>query len=158
VLEAAARRAVAAWAQAIDGDDAALRALATPGAVRQLLHPGDPTARTRLVVRGPRLHALRIVALDAHARPPTLTVEADLRGRRYREDRDTLKLLAGSRQHDTAFTERWQLALDHTGAQPWRLTDADAGNPRSDHASARRRAQSIGGDRSRPWHEPTTSG
>ena len=129
MLEAAARRAVAAWAQAIDGDDAPLRSLATPAAVRELLHPGDPTARTRLVVRGPRLQALRIVALDAHARPPTMTIEADLRGRRYRENRHTLKLLAGSRQRDTAFTERWQLVLDHTGAQPWLLTAADAGNP-----------------------------
>ena len=55
VLEAAARQAVAAWAEAVDGDDAALERAATPGAVRELLYAGDASERTRLVVRGPRL-------------------------------------------------------------------------------------------------------
>ena len=54
VLEVAARRAVKAWAEAVDGGDASLRAIATPDAARELLHPGDPSGRTRLVVRGPR--------------------------------------------------------------------------------------------------------
>ena len=39
VLEAAARRAVDAWAEAVDGDDAALERAATPAAVGELLHP-----------------------------------------------------------------------------------------------------------------------
>src|SRR5437763_11023733 len=47
VLEVAARRAVAAWAEAVDGGDAALQAIATAGAAKQLLHPGG--ADTRLV-------------------------------------------------------------------------------------------------------------
>ena len=53
VLEVAARRAVDAWAEAVDGDDARLRSIAHGQAVRELLHPGDPSGRTRLVVRGP---------------------------------------------------------------------------------------------------------
>src|SRR5690606_19271196 len=55
VLEAAARRVVAAWAEAVDGEDEPLEAVADPAAVRTLLYPGDPSGRTRLVVRGPRL-------------------------------------------------------------------------------------------------------
>jgi predicted lipid-binding transport protein (Tim44 family) len=55
VLEAAARRAVAAWAEAVDGDDAALLEVATPEAVSELLYGGDESRKTRVVVRGPRV-------------------------------------------------------------------------------------------------------
>ena len=58
VLEAAARRAVEAWAEAVDGADAALERAATPEAVHALLYPRGES--TRLVVRGPRLTELRI--------------------------------------------------------------------------------------------------
>jgi predicted lipid-binding transport protein (Tim44 family) len=112
---------VAAWAEAVDGDDARLRALAGDDAVRALLYGGDAEARTRLVVRGPRLQALRIAALDAQADPATLTIEATLSGRRYVEDRDTLELVSGSRDDETTFTERWTLRLDGTGGNPWRI-------------------------------------
>src|SRR6202022_2698129 len=67
LLEIAARRALAGWAEAVDGDDARLLAVAHPGAARDMLHPGDPTGQTRLVVRGPKVRAIRIVALDAAA-------------------------------------------------------------------------------------------
>ena len=119
VLEAAARRAVEAWAEAVDGADAALERAATPEAAHALLYP-DGTS-TRLVVRGPRLQALRIAALDAHAQPPTMAVEAELRGRRYLEDRDTAAVLEGSKDRETAFTERWTLALGADPATPWRI-------------------------------------
>ena len=45
VLEAAARRAVEAWAEAVDGDDAALERVASPEAVAGLLYGGDSTRR-----------------------------------------------------------------------------------------------------------------
>jgi hypothetical protein len=121
VLEAAARRAVTAWAEAVDGDDAALKAVAGEEAVRALLHPGDPSGKTRLVVRGPLLRAVHILALDPHAEPPTLTIAAEVTGRRYVEDRDTLELLSGSRDREQTFTERWTLALDRDGDVPWRI-------------------------------------
>lgn len=121
VLEVSARRAVAAWAEAVDGDDAALEAIAQPEAVWQLLHPGDPSGRTRLVVRGPTVKQLKIVALDASADPPTMTIEAEIEGRRYLEDRDTTAVVAGSRSRATSFTEHWTLALDGDAAQPWRI-------------------------------------
>jgi hypothetical protein len=121
VLEAAARTAMGAWAEAVDGDDARLRAIAGDEAVHALLYGGDRAARTRLVVRGPKLRALRIAALDPGADPPTLTVEAEVSGRRYVEDRDTLELVSGSRDGETTFTERWTLRLDGAGEMPWRI-------------------------------------
>jgi predicted lipid-binding transport protein (Tim44 family) len=126
VLEAAARRALAGWAEAVDGDDAALEAIATPEAVRALLHPGDPSGRTRLVVRGPKLRALRIVALDAATDPPTMTVEAEVAGRRYVENRDTTTVVEGSKEREVVFTERWTMALSGHDDTPWRVADADA--------------------------------
>jgi predicted lipid-binding transport protein (Tim44 family) len=120
VLEVAARRAVEAWAEAVDGDDAALESIADPAAVAALLYPGDPSRRTRLVVRGPRVETLRITGLAER----TMTVEARLRGRRYREDRDTLALLDGSRDRETSFDVRWTLRLGDDPESPWRIVAA----------------------------------
>ena len=120
VLEVAARRAVAAWAEAVDGDDAALNAIAAPEAVRVLLYPPGSTG-ARVVVRGPKLLRLAIVALHVESDPPRMVVEAELRGRRYVEDRDTAAVLAGDKDGETTFTERWTFALDGPPESPWRL-------------------------------------
>jgi predicted lipid-binding transport protein (Tim44 family) len=122
VLEVAARRAVSAWAQAIDGDDALLDGIATPAAKRELLYAGDTSGAVRMVVRGPAVNRIRIVNLDAGAEPPTMTVQVDLTGRRYVENRDTAAVIAGSRTRKTSFTERWTLSLTGDEAQPWRIT------------------------------------
>jgi predicted lipid-binding transport protein (Tim44 family) len=127
VLEVAARRAVQAWAQAIDGEDSPLAALAEPGALRELLHPGDPSGQTRLVVRGPDVTQIRIAGLDAGATPPTMTVEVDLHGRRYLEDRDTAAVVAGSRSRPTEFTEHWTFALTDDPQNPWRIRGVGSG-------------------------------
>jgi predicted lipid-binding transport protein (Tim44 family) len=127
VLEVAARRAVAAWADAVDGGVERLEAIADPNAARELLHPGDPSARTRLVVRGPRVKQIRVAGLDAAAEPPTMTIEVDVEGRRYLEDRDTAAIVSGSQSRSTSFTERWTFALDGDAAQPWRI--AAVGEP-----------------------------
>jgi predicted lipid-binding transport protein (Tim44 family) len=121
VLEIAARRAVAAWAEAVDGDDAALEAIAHPEAVQHLLHPGDPSQRTRLVVRGPKITRIRITGLDAAAAPPTMTIEVEIAGRRYIEDRDTAAMVAGTQSRSSSFTEHWTMALDGDPTQPWRI-------------------------------------
>jgi predicted lipid-binding transport protein (Tim44 family) len=126
VLEVAARRAVAAWAEAVDGSDAGLKAIALPEAASQLLHPGDTSAATRLVVRGPRVKQIRIVALDAGATPPTMTIEVDVIGRRYIENRRTTEVLAGSQSREANFTEHWMFALDGPAQQPWRIAAAGA--------------------------------
>jgi predicted lipid-binding transport protein (Tim44 family) len=120
-LETAARRAVAGWAEAIDGDDSALSKVASPAAVSALLHPGDPSGRTRLVVRGPRIRRVRIAALDAAIKPPTMTIDVEVTGTRYLQDRDTADVVAGSDSTATDFTERWTMALDGSDEQPWRI-------------------------------------
>jgi predicted lipid-binding transport protein (Tim44 family) len=119
ILDVAVRRAVQAWAQAIDGDDAPLAALAEPEALREMLHPEG--GQTRLVVRGPKVSEIRIVGLDAAASPPTMAVEVDVQGRRYLEDRNTAAVVAGSRSRPTSFTEHWTLTLTDDAAQPWRI-------------------------------------
>jgi predicted lipid-binding transport protein (Tim44 family) len=127
VLEAAARRAVEAWAEAVDGDDAPLEAAATPEAVRDLLYAGDPSGATRLVVRGPRVRQIHIAALDAGAQPATMTIDVHLGGVRYVENRDTAAVVSGSRDSATTFSERWTLALDGPPERPWRIASVAAG-------------------------------
>jgi predicted lipid-binding transport protein (Tim44 family) len=129
VLEITARRAARAWAEAVDGDDARLHSIAHGQAVNDLLYPADPSRRTRLVVRGPEVRKLRILALDAAAQPPTMTIEVELHGRRYIEDRDTAAILSGSQSRATTFKERWTFALDGDARQPWLLTAAGAPAP-----------------------------
>jgi predicted lipid-binding transport protein (Tim44 family) len=124
VLEVAARRAVQAWAEAVDGKDRALLAIARPEAARALLHPDGQ--KTRLVVRGPQVRHLRIAALDAHSEPPTMTIDVELSGRRYLEDRDTAAVVSGSQSKATTFTERWTLALEGPDEQPWRIAQVGA--------------------------------
>jgi predicted lipid-binding transport protein (Tim44 family) len=121
VLEASARRAVEAWAEAVDGADAPLEAVASPSAVAELLHPGDAGQSTRLVVRGPRVRSIRIAALDAGTSPATMTIDVELGGVRYVENRDTAAVVSGSRTGATSFTERWTMALDGPDQGPWRI-------------------------------------
>jgi hypothetical protein len=120
VLEVAARRAVDAWAEAVDGDDAALLAIASPQAAHALLYP-DGSEKRRVVVRGPKLLRLAITALHTDSEQPRMEVEARLTGRRYIEDRDTVAVLSGDKDNAREFTERWTFALDGSAEVPWRL-------------------------------------
>jgi predicted lipid-binding transport protein (Tim44 family) len=72
-------------------------------------------------VRGPQVTAIRITGLDAAAQPPTMTIEVQLQGRRYIEDRDTTAVIAGSPSRQTKFTEHWTFTLDGDSRQPWLL-------------------------------------
>jgi hypothetical protein len=127
VLEVAARRAVAAWADAVDGDDGPLLALSHPDAAQELLHPSDPSERTRLVVRGLDVRHISIVSLDAASEPATMTIDVELAGRRYLEDRDTAAVVSGSQSRAVTFTERWTLALDGPDEQRIATIGAPAG-------------------------------
>lgn len=126
LLEAAARRAVEAWAEAVDGEDAPLERAATPAAVAQLLYGGDASRHTRLVVRGPRVSRIAIERVDVSTQPATMTVAVEVFGRRYVEDRDTAAVLSGGKDRPQRFSERWLLALDGPPEAPWRLVDAAA--------------------------------
>jgi predicted lipid-binding transport protein (Tim44 family) len=124
VLEAAARRAVEAWAEAVDGEDGPLQAVATPDAVFELLYDGDHTKRTRLVVRGLGVKRIQIAALDAQRDPPTMTIRVSVGGRRYVENRDTAAVVSGSKHAARTFAIRWTLALDGDERTPWRIVAA----------------------------------
>ncbi len=100
VLEAAARRAVAGWLEAVDGSDEALLSVASPEAVTALLYGDDASRRTRLVVRGASVKRIAIAAVQVETTPATMTVTVELGGRRYTED--------------------LTLALDGTADAPWR--------------------------------------
>ena len=145
VLEAAARAVVGGWAEAVDGSDDPLAAVASPEALEALLHPRGE--KTRLVVRGPHVQRLRIAALDAAADPPTMTVEVDVKGRRYIEDRDTTTVVSGSRDSETTFTERWTLALDGSAQAPWRIVDAAAARRPARRSLSGPRGLATGGHR-----------
>lgn len=121
VLEAAARRAVEAWSEAVDGDDAELERVASPEAVAGLLYGGDAARATRLVVRGPLVKRIRIAAVQVEQVPASMTVDLELGGRRYVEDRDTAAVVSGSKDSAATFTERWTLALDGPADAPWRI-------------------------------------
>jgi predicted lipid-binding transport protein (Tim44 family) len=92
--------------------------------VPQLRHPGDPSAKTRLVVRGPQVKQIRITGLDAKAEPATMSLEVHITGRRYIEDRDTTAVVSGNPNHETQFTEHWTMGLSGDGEQPWRIVGA----------------------------------
>jgi predicted lipid-binding transport protein (Tim44 family) len=121
VLEAAARQAVAAWAEAIDGSRQALLAIAEHRTVDALLHP-EADRRRRLVIRGPHLQELRIVALQPTNHPPSMTVEATISARRYLQSRATGTVLGGSRKHDSTFTAIWKMRLTDNPETPWRIS------------------------------------
>jgi predicted lipid-binding transport protein (Tim44 family) len=126
LLEAAARRAVSAWAEAVDGDDAPLAEIASAEALTELLYGGDASRKTRLVVRGPRVKKIRVSAVDVATQPATMDVRVEVHGRRYVEDRDTTGVVSGSKDRAGTFTEQWRLALDGPDDSPWRLVAASA--------------------------------
>ena len=130
VLEASARRAVAAWVEAVDGEDTALADIATEPALRALLHQGDTSRKRRVVVRGPRVKRMTVVGVDATSEPATTTIELELEGRRYVQDRDTAAVLSGSRDETTIFTERLTLSLDGSDSSAWRIAAVDGGMDR----------------------------
>jgi predicted lipid-binding transport protein (Tim44 family) len=121
ILEVSARRAVDAWARAIDGARDDLEAIADQRVVQELLHPGDPSGRTRLVVRGPHVREIRIARLDAKSEPATMQLEVQIDGRRYIEDRDTTAVVSGSPTNQSHFTEHWTMGLSDDKEQPWRI-------------------------------------
>ena len=131
IIEATVRRAVAAWAQAVDGDDAAFAHLAQPRLLQELLYPPGAGRSLRLVVRAPVVRSVTLLALDSDAEPPTATVRMGLEGVRYIEDRSTLDLVAGSKDRATRFDGVWTLSLDGPPDAPWRISAVRDDDPRA---------------------------
>jgi predicted lipid-binding transport protein (Tim44 family) len=126
VLETEVDYAVGVWAEAIDGDDSALQAVASESAVQALLYPGDPSKNRRLVVRGPRVRSATIVELAARSTPPALTVDLHVSGCRYVEDRTTAVVLSGDKSVESSFTLRWRMELTSDAAHPWRIAAVES--------------------------------
>jgi predicted lipid-binding transport protein (Tim44 family) len=120
LLEVAARRAVSAWAQAIDGETRPLLGLADAAAAEEMLHPAGP--QSRLVVRGPRIERITVVSLDAKSTPPSMAVDVKITGRRYLQERATAAIVAGSDIHAVTFTERWTFSLGDDPDNPWQIS------------------------------------
>ena len=65
---------------------------------------------------------MTLLALDSDAQPPTATVRMELEGVRYVEDRNTLDLVAGSKDRASRFDGVWTLSLDGPDDAPWRIS------------------------------------
>ena len=118
-------RAVAAWAEAVDGDDAALLERWRPPeagvgvALRRRRVPQDGAswcaARACCEIRdrgGRRVARARDDARRGGARAGGATSRTGTRR----------PLCPGSRDEATAFTERWTLSLDGADSSPWQIT------------------------------------
>jgi predicted lipid-binding transport protein (Tim44 family) len=64
---------------------------------------------------------IRIAAVQVEQVPATMTVELELGGGRYVEDRDTASVVSGSKDSAATFTERLTLALDGPADAPWQI-------------------------------------
>ena len=125
VLETSVRQVIEAWAQAVDGADTPLEAVATREAVDQLLYDSDARRVTRVVVRGPMVRQVKVSHLDVTHQPPRMRVDAELGGFRYVEDRDTVAVVEGSKTRPSAFAEQFTLELvDGSAARPWQVVAA----------------------------------
>jgi predicted lipid-binding transport protein (Tim44 family) len=121
VIEVSVRRAISAWAEAVDGDDGALLDIAPPAIAEELLRPSGP--KTRLVIRGPKMQTATVSKLES-TEPIRVAVDARVRGVRYVEDRDTVAVVAGDKDREVAFTERFVLQLTDDEDRPWSLVAA----------------------------------
>jgi predicted lipid-binding transport protein (Tim44 family) len=59
-----------------------------------------------------------------------MTLDVEVTGTRYVQDRDTTTIVSGSDSTEVDFTERWTMALDGPDEQPWRLSGV-GGPPRA---------------------------
>jgi predicted lipid-binding transport protein (Tim44 family) len=123
VVTGEVEHAVRAWAEAIDGKDESLEAIASRDALETLLYPGDPDHRLRLVVRGLRVRAIRIAQLEAQSTPPSLLVEVRAAGRRYVEDRTMTTIVEGHRSLEISFSMRWRMKLTDDRGCPWQISE-----------------------------------
>ena len=121
LIEVSVRRAISAWAEAVDGDDGALLRIATADIAEELLRPNGP--KTRLVIRGPRM-ARATVSKLAVKDPIRVAIDAKVTGVRYIEDRDTVDVVAGAKDRETTFIQRFVLQLDDDPDRPWKLVAA----------------------------------
>ena len=106
-----------AWAEAVDGEDDALLAIATPaGGAGAAVPAAARTARRASSCAGRRLAAPRD---HRAAHRPRRAADGGRAARcaaaRYVEDRDTVAVIGGDKDREREFTEQWTFALDGLG-------------------------------------------
>jgi hypothetical protein len=108
-VTAAARRAIAAWASAVAGDDSALGAMASADAAHWLLHPARKDWQ---VAPGPVVTEVDIWSLDAGAQPPVLRISYRFTGKRVpaAPDQNGDTVFAGMLTLTLADPADWRLA------------------------------------------------
>ena len=122
-LEESVRRALRAWAEAVDGEDAQLIALAEPKACNALLYPSGPEGRIRRVVRGLSALSMEVVEVHGGDETPQVVVRVSAGGIHYVENRDTLALRSGSRDFPGSLSMEWSFSLrDSESEAPWQLS------------------------------------
>jgi hypothetical protein len=121
ILEAAIREAIAAWVTAAEEGAPAPRAGGAPAVAAELLRPGGPGARTRLVLRRPRIDSIRLEQLRAAPGPAVARLIVVVRGGRCIQDRDTGEAVSGDLDVMTRFHQFWDVVRDGPPSRPWRL-------------------------------------
>ncbi len=124
-IDASVRRIIAAWARAVQGDEAALAAVARPEAVQALLHPDRAGQRTRLTIRDLRVADITVDRPQPDAWPPVLVIRCDCRGVRFVEDLGTGSVPSGNRDAEAAFLQILEIRPDGPGPWPWRVSAGD---------------------------------
>jgi predicted lipid-binding transport protein (Tim44 family) len=76
------------------------------------------------------VRSVKIVGLDAQAKPPSMLVELRVSGRRYVEDRTTTTVLSGDKSVETSFTQHWRMELTDHDSHPWRIAAIDSRSAR----------------------------
>jgi predicted lipid-binding transport protein (Tim44 family) len=66
------------------------------------------------------------VAVDVKQEPATMTIEVEVGGRRFVEDRDTAAVIGGSKEQSVTFNESWTFSCSADEDVPWRLLAATA--------------------------------
>jgi len=115
IVSMTARLAVEAWAMAVNGDDTALTAIATPDAAHWLMHPVRKPWR---VAPGPIVTGIEIWDLEASADPPRLRVRFEFAGRRDFEEPGK----AEGADDETLFVGLLDLTLQDAGRRSWQLS------------------------------------
>ncbi len=128
VLATAVREVVQAWVEAIDGPDEPLAARTTPEALRELLYL-SASGHDRLVIRGVEVREMTIVGVEPGA-PPQVSLQLDVAGIQYVEDRDTTEILAGSKRRRSKTRQLWTLRLTDDPRRPWVVVGASGVIPR----------------------------
>jgi len=107
-----ARQVVTAWAMAVDGDDAALAAIARPDAFYWLMHPDQERWQ---VTPDPRVTRIQVSSLEPDGEPPRFRVHFEFVGRRQFADPTQVEKADG----DPTFVGLLNLSLTASG--PWHL-------------------------------------